>query len=311
MEPLRHTPVLLNEVLESLAIKRDGVYVDGTYGRGGHAAAVLEQLGKEGRLLAMDKDPQAVVDAEAKFGRDTRFSINQGAFTMLESVVESRQLTGKVNGILFDLGVSSPQLDDAERGFSFSSDGLLDMRMDPRHGRSAADWLATVTEQELTDVIRKFGEERFAKRIARHIVHERDKASIKTAARLAELVSAAVPSREPGKHPATRTFQALRIHINNELDDLRTCLAQCPRMLATEGRLCVISFHSLEDRIVKRFIRDQERPKDFLPAKLPIRTSDPVPIMRKLGPIIRPSDSEIQNNPRARSAVLRVAVRCP
>ncbi len=310
MEPHRHTPVLLDQVLESLAIKPDGVYVDGTYGRGGHAQAVLEKLGDNGLLLAIDKDPQAGADAEKKLGNDARFSIAQGAFTMLESVVESRQLTGKVNGILLDLGVSSPQLDAADRGFSFIHDGPLDMRMDPTRGPSAAEWLSTVSDRELASLIRELGEERFAKRIARRIVEERDKNPIETTLQLAEIISTAVPSREPGKHPATRTFQAIRIYINNELQDLRDSLAQCPRVLATGGRLCVISFHSLEDRIVKRFIREQQQPADKYPAKLPIRTSKPVSIMRKLGAATRPDSKETRDNPRARSAVLRVAERC-
>ena len=305
---LTHQPVLLDEVLEALAVKPDGVYVDGTFGRGGHAAAILARLGPAGRLLAMDKDPAAVRSAGMQFGDDPRFEIEQGAFTMLNQLLARRQLQGRVNGLLLDLGVSSPQLDDAARGFSFTVDGPLDMRMDPDAGISAAHWLQQAGEHEIAVVLRELGEERFAGRIARAIVRARTAAPLRTTRQLAELVTAAVPVREAHKHPATRTFLALRVFINHELDDLRAVLAQVPDVLAAHGRLAVISFHSLEDRIVKRFIRDEFRGGP-VPAEFPLAGMDHQPRLRPLGRAIRCSDAELQRNPRARSAVLRVAER--
>ncbi len=303
-----HRPVLLDEVLDSLAVRADGRYIDGTFGRGGHAAAVFELLGPEGRLLAIDKDPEAVRVARQRFGQDARFEIERGTFAMLGRLAQARGWGGRVNGILLDLGVSSPQLDEAARGFSFQADGPLDMRMDPDAGRSAADWLAVASEAEIAEVLKTLGEERFARRIARSIVNTRSESPLKTTAQLAALISAAVPSRERGKHPATRSFQAIRIFINRELDDLREGLQAAVDVLAPGGRLAVISFHSLEDRIVKRFLRDQSRGKP-LPPDLPIRGEPPKGPLRILGKAIRAGETEVAENPRARSAVLRIAER--
>ena len=256
----------------------------------------------------MDKDPEAVRSAEEQFGDDPRFEIQQGAFTMLSRVVAQRQLKGQVNGLLLDLGVSSPQLDDAARGFSFSLDGPLDMRMDPAVGPSAAEWLQTVSEHDLAGVLKTYGEERFAKRIARAIVKQRAQAPLGSTAQLAELIAAAVPVRELHKHPATRSFQAIRIYLNNELDEISEVLEQVPEVLATGGRLAVISFHSLEDRIVKRFIRTEYRGEQP-PEEFPLAGMDFRPRMRPLGKAIHPTAAELADNPRARSAVLRVAER--
>jgi len=303
-----HRPVLLNEVLAALAIQADGVYVDGTFGRGGHAAAILDELGPRGRLFAMDKDPEAVQSAQEQFGGDPRFEIQQGAFTMLSRAIAQRQLQGQVNGLLLDLGVSSPQLDDAGRGFSFSLDGPLDMRMDPAAGVSAAEWLQSASEKNIRSVLKTFGEERFAKRIAHAIVEQRDREPLRTTGQLAGLIAAAVPVHEQGKHPATRSFQAIRIHINRELDDIREVLQQSPDVLAPGGRLAVISFHSLEDRIVKRFIRDEYRGEQP-PAEFPLAGMDYRPRLKPVGKAIRAGEAELRDNPRARSAVLRVAER--
>jgi 16S rRNA (cytosine1402-N4)-methyltransferase len=303
-----HQPVLLAEVLTGLSIKPDGIYVDGTFGRGGHAGAILAVLGPEGRLLAMDRDPQAIRSAEQQFGDDPRFEIVQGAFTMLSNMIAQRQLQGRVNGLLLDLGVSSPQLDDASRGFSFSEDGPLDMRMDPASGSSAAKWLETASESEISRVLKTFGEERFSRRIARSIVATRQEAPLQTTRQLAELVAAAVPVRERNKHPATRSFQAIRIFINSELDEITAVLDQVIDVLAPQGRLAVISFHSLEDRIVKRFIRDEYRGEQA-PLEFPLAGMDYVPRLKPLGKAIRASEAELNDNPRARSAVLRVAER--
>jgi 16S rRNA (cytosine1402-N4)-methyltransferase len=303
-----HRPVLLDEVLAGLSIKADGIYVDGTFGRGGHAGAILAMLGPEGRLLAMDKDPEAVQSAETQFGGDRRFAIEQGSFTMLGSMVARQDLQGKVNGLLLDLGVSSPQLDDASRGFSFSEEGPLDMRMDPTQGISAAQWLNEADEKEISRVLKTLGEERFSRRIARAIVAQRATQPLQTTRELAELIAAAVPMREKHKHPATRSFQAIRIFINSELDDVRSVLEQVPDMLATHGRMAVISFHSLEDRIVKRFIRDEYRGEQP-PQAFPLAGMDYQPRLKPVGKAIRASEKEISENPRARSAVLRIAER--
>ena len=307
-EEYRHEPVLLAEVLAGLSIQPDGVYVDGTFGRGGHAGAILAELGPRGRLVAMDRDPEAVQSARQQFGADPRFEIEQGAFTMLSEVVARRELQGRVNGLLLDLGVSSPQLDDATRGFSFSADGPLDMRMDPSAGSSAAEWLETASESDISRVLKTYGEERFSRRIARAIVELRHTDPLRTTRQLAELIAAAVPVRERNKHPATRSFQAIRIYINNELDEITAVLEQVPEVLAPQGRLAVISFHSLEDRIVKRFIRDEYRGEQP-PPEFPLAGMDYVPRMRPVGRAIRAGDSEVNGNPRARSAVLRVAER--
>jgi 16S rRNA (cytosine1402-N4)-methyltransferase len=303
-----HQPVLLAEVLTGLSIKPDGIYVDGTFGRGGHAGAILAVLGPEGRLLAMDRDPQAIRSAEQQFGDDPRFEIEQGAFTMLSSMIAQRQLQGRVNGLLLDLGVSSPQLDDASRGFSFSEDGPLDMHMDPSSGISAATWLKTASESEISRVLKTYGEERFSRRIARSIVETRHETPLQTTRQLAELVAAAIPVREKNKHPATRSFQAIRIFINSELDEITAVLDQVIDVLAPQGRLAVISFHSLEDRIVKRFIRDEYRGEQA-PLEFPLAGMDYVPRLKPVGKVIRASEAELNDNPRARSAVLRLAER--
>jgi len=303
-----HRPVLIKEVLAGLSIQPGGVYVDGTFGRGGHAGAILAMLGPEGKLLAMDKDPEAVQSATAQFGDDPRFEIEQGSFAMLGRMVAQQHLQGQVNGLLLDLGVSSPQLDDASRGFSFSEDGPLDMRMDPAHGISAAQWLRDADEQEISSVLKTYGEERFARRIARAIVAARDSQPLTSTRQLAELIAAAVPVREKHKHPATRSFQAIRIFINHELDDVTAVLEQVPAMLAPRGRMAVISFHSLEDRLVKRFIRDEYRGEQP-PPQFPLAGMDYCPRLKPVGKAIRATDEEVVANPRARSAVLRIAER--
>jgi 16S rRNA (cytosine1402-N4)-methyltransferase len=303
-----HVPVLLEEALQALQVKEDGVYVDATYGRGGHAQEILKRLGTHGQLLVFDRDPQACEDARRKFGADARIKITQGPFSLLERTIDNLGLAGKINGILFDLGVSSPQLDDARRGFSFRADGSLDMRMDPQTGESAAEWLRRAEENEIARVIREYGEERFAKRIARAIVSEREIEPITTTRRLAEIVARAVPSREKNKDPATRTFQAIRIHVNRELDELREALPQTIRLLASGGRLVAVSFHSLEDRIVKHFLRGEAKGDD-LPPDFPVRHDHFRPRLKTVGKAIRAGDAEARRNPRARSAVLRVAER--
>lgn len=303
-----HQPVLIKEVLTGLSIQPDGVYVDGTFGRGGHAGAILAMLGPEGKLLAMDKDPEAVQSATRQFGGDPRFEIEQGSFAMLGRMVAQQHLQGQVNGLLLDLGVSSPQLDDASRGFSFSEDGPLDMRMDPAHDSSAAQWLQEADEEEISRVLKTFGEERFSRRIARAIVAARHTQALQSTRQLAGLIAAAVPLREKHKHPATRSFQAIRIYINHELDDVSAVLDQVPDMLAPHGRMAVISFHSLEDRLVKRFIRDEYRGEQA-PQEFPLAGMDFRPRLRPVGKAIRASDEEVAGNPRARSAVLRIAER--
>ena len=308
MNEHHHVPVLLEEALQALQVKQDGVYVDATYGRGGHAQEILKRLGTHGQLLVFDRDPQACEDAHRKFGADARMKITQGPFSLLDRTIDILGLAGKINGILFDLGVSSPQLDDARRGFSFRADGALDMRMNPQAGESAADWIRRAEENEIARVIREYGEERFAKRIARRIVIEREIEPITTTRRLAEIVARAVPSREKNKDPATRTFQAIRIHVNRELEELQEVLPQTIRLLATGGRLVVISFHSLEGRIVKHFLR-AEMKGDDLPPDFPVRHDQFHPRLKTVGKVIRAGDAEASRNPRARSAVLRVAER--
>lgn len=301
----QHLPVLLDEAVSALAINADGFYVDGTFGRGGHARAVLAQLSADGRLLGLDKDPDAIVEANKLSQEDSRFSIEQCSFADLETAVTERVWQGKISGILLDIGVSSPQLDVAERGFSFQKDGPLDMRMNPDAGVSAAEWLASAEMEEIETVIKTLGEERYGKRIARAIVEARESTPILTTHQLAQIVDKASPSREKNKHPATRTFQAIRIYINNELDDLRIALEQALDMLAIGGRLAVISFHSLEDRIVKRFFREQAKGDD-LPSHFPIRADELNPRVKIIGKAIKASKKELEVNPRARSAVLRV-----
>ncbi len=303
-----HRTVLLHEAVAALNIKESGCYVDGTFGRGGHSRQIMQALGPRGFLLAIDKDPAAIESARRIFAHDNRFTIEQGSFAMLKQLTDRHDLTGKVDGLLLDLGVSSPQLDCAERGFSFMHDGPLDMRMDRTGGMSAAVWLARAEADEIARVLKHYGEERFARRIARAIVSARQEAPIETTGRLAAIVAQANPVKEPGRHPATRSFQAIRIFINRELDDLSDCLGQVLQVLAPGGRLAVISFHSLEDRIVKRFIRDQARGDDFPPG-LPVTQDQLRPRLRRIGKAIRPGASEVEQNPRARSAILRIAER--
>lgn len=307
-EKNNHRPVLLERSVDALAIKPAGVYLDGTFGRGGHSRLILERLDESGRLIAIDKDPQAVTFAINKFTGDARFMIVRGSFAMLAEVAEQAGVMGRVDGVLLDLGVSSPQLDQAERGFSFQQNGPLDMRMDPDTGDSAADWLARAKTHEIADVLKLFGEERHARRIARAIVNARSEQLIRTTKELAEIVAQANPSWEKDKHPATRSFQAIRIFINRELDDLKHCLEQVPDVLTAGGRLAVISFHSLEDRMVKRFMRDQAK-GDRFPPGVPVTQAELQPKFRLIGKVIRADQDEVAANPRARSAVLRVAER--
>jgi 16S rRNA (cytosine1402-N4)-methyltransferase len=303
-----HRPVLLEEALQGLNIKASGNYVDGTFGRGGHSGALLSRLNQEGRVLALDKDPAAIAEAEHRFSHDSRFTIRQASFANLKQEVITMGWLGQVDGILLDLGVSSPQLDDAARGFSFQQEGPLDMRMDPTQGQSAASWLATAREQDIVRVLKEFGEERFARRIARTIVGMREQDPIVTTGQLAAIVAAAVPTREPGRDPATRSFQAIRIFINKELDDLKAFLNEVLDVLKPGGRLVVISFHSLEDRIIKRFIREQEK-GDSYPPDLPVTQFQLHPRLRAVGKPVRAGDEEVRSNPRARSAIMRVAER--
>ncbi|WP_158971739.1 16S rRNA (cytosine(1402)-N(4))-methyltransferase RsmH [Paraglaciecola sp. L3A3] len=302
-----HLSVLLQESIDGLAIKPDGIYMDATFGRGGHSKHILSQLSAQGRLIAIDRDPTAIKAAEA-FAGDPRFSIHHSAFSDLDKVAEELGLVGKIDGILMDLGVSSPQLDDAERGFSFMRKGPLDMRMDTSKGLSAAQWLATAEEQDITQVIKEFGEEKFGKRIAHAIVNTRQVAPIIDTLQLAEIIDQAVPVKDKFKHPATRSFQAIRIYINSELDEIKTGLKAALNTLAPSGRLAVISFHSLEDRLVKRFIREQSRGLN-VPAGMPIMQAeiDAAKAMKAIGKAIKPSALELQHNIRARSSVLRVA----
>lgn len=301
-----HQPVLLQEVIESLAIKPDGCYIDATFGRGGHSKEILNRLGKNGFLLAIDKDLDAIQFAQHQFKDNNNFKIKQGSFSMLQSFVTELGLTHKINGILLDLGVSSPQLDEPSRGFSFIQDGPLDMRMDVTSSLDAATWINTAPEEEIAMVLRQYGEERFAKRIAKRIVEQRVEQPITRTLQLANIIAAANPAWEKHKHPATRSFQAIRIFINRELDDLSVCLNQCLEVLAVGGRLAVISFHSLEDRIVKKFIQKNQRGDDFPPG-LPVTKDQLRPKLKRIAWGVTASDEEINNNPRARSAILRVA----
>ncbi|HEX5514886.1 MAG TPA: 16S rRNA (cytosine(1402)-N(4))-methyltransferase RsmH [Gammaproteobacteria bacterium] len=306
-----HRPVLQREAVAALAVKADGFYVDGTFGRGGHAALILEQLGPQGRLWLIDKDPVAVTEAQARFGADSRCLIHHGSFTELRVLAERHGVIGQIDGLLLDLGVSSPQLDEAARGFSFLRDGPLDMRMDSSRGLTAAQWLASAEADEIARVLRVYGEERFAWRIAQAIVARREQGGpLTTTGELAELIAAAAPTRERHKHPATRSFQAIRIFLNSELEDLSRILADACDLLAPGGRLAVISFHSLEDRIVKRFMRDHSG-TSHVPPELPVIPEELRPKLKLVGKAIQPGAAEIAANPRARSAVLRVAERLP
>ncbi|OYD54914.1 16S rRNA (cytosine(1402)-N(4))-methyltransferase [Thauera propionica] len=301
-----HVTVLLNEAVEALAIHADGTYVDGTFGRGGHSRAVLERLGAQGRLIAFDRDPAAIAAGQAL--GDARLTLVHSAFGDLDAELDALGVV-QVDGVLLDLGVSSPQLDDASRGMSFRFDAPLDMRMDTSRGQTVAEWLAEASVGQITEVIRDYGEERFAHAIAKAIAAARTGGAVATTGQLAAIVEKAVRTREPGQHPATRTFQALRIFINQELEELTRVLPACVARLTPGGRLAVISFHSLEDRIVKRFMRDESRPP-VLPARLPIRAADlPPPRLRLIGKAVRPSAAEVEANPRSRSAVMRIAER--
>jgi 16S rRNA (cytosine1402-N4)-methyltransferase len=303
-----HVPVLLGPVLQGLKIKPDGCYVDGTFGRGGHSKEILKQLGGTGRLIAIDRDPQAIATAPASLTADPRFELIRGESAQLETFIGARGLAGKVDGLLFDLGVSSPQLDEADRGFSFMRDGPLDMRMDPDSGTSASEWLAAVDEQELKHVLRKYGEETSASRIARAIVNAREDTPISRTAQLARIIEDAAPKRGQKKHPATKTFQAIRIAVNGELEQLNAVLAQSVNVMRKGARLCVISFHSLEDRIVKRFMRDASRePEQY--RGMPNVPEEFQPKLRTIGKAISATDEEVDANRRARSAHLRIAER--
>lgn len=308
-EAAQHVSVLLQESIEALAIKPDGIYLDATFGRGGHSRAILAQLNAQGKLYALDRDPTAIAAAEA-LRDDPRFTIIHTPFSRLDEVLETQHLRGKLDGILFDLGVSSPQLDDADRGFSFMREGPLDMRMDTSCGPTAADFLNTASAEEIAFVLREYGEERFAWRIAQAIVQQRDEQPLQTTRELASLIDKAVPFKDKHKHPATRSFQGIRIHINRELDEIETALTAAVSGLKPEGRLAVISFHSLEDRMVKRFMRAQAKGRD-IPAGLPIRDADfdRGQTLKLIGKAIKPSAAETKLNPRARSSVLRIAAR--
>lgn len=308
-----HIPVLLNEAVDALVIKTDGVYVDGTFGGGGHSRLILSRLGKNGRLIAFDKDITAV--AVATQIEDERFTIVHGSYAKMREALQTLKID-RLNGVLLDLGVSSFQLDEGGRGFSFRAEGPLDMRMDTSHGETAAEWINSATESQLEEVIRNYGEERYAKQVARAIVMARTRQPISTTIQLAEIVAAVVRTsghqRGGKQHPATRTFQAIRIYLNQELEELSLTLPQCVDLLNPGGRLVVVSFHSLEDRLVKHFMR-AEASADRLPHKLPLRDKEVKALSRQrlriIGKALRPSAQEIAVNPRARSAVMRVAER--
>ena len=305
--PLVHQSVLLREAVEALAVKPEGVYVDATFGRGGHSREILARLGKGGRLIALDRDPAAITAGQTL--TDERFKLLHAAFSEIGAVLDTLAINA-VDGILLDIGMSSPQLDEAARGFSFRFDAPLDMRMDTSRGMTAAEWLAEASQQEIERIIKDYGEERFAHAIAKAVVAARTECSITTTRQFAALVEKAVRTREPGQHPATRSFQALRIYINQELEELSLALPQCTARLAIGGRLVVISFHSLEDRIVKRFLRECSQPPQ-LPTRLPVRAAELArPSFKLVGKAIFPGAVEITANPRARSAVMRIAERC-
>ena len=303
MSEVSHVPVLLEEAVAALNVREGKTYVDGTFGRGGHSAAILARVGLRGRLLALDQDPAAHSNRALE---DPRLELIHARFSTMRQALADRGIR-QVAGVLLDLGVSSPQVDDPARGFSFLRDGPLDMRMDPTRGESAAEWLARADEQEIREVIAHHGEERFAKSVAAAIVDARRGEPIRGTRRLAEVVGRAVRTREPGQHPATRTFQALRIYLNQELEELEGTLPQAAGLLEAGGRLAVISFHSLEDRIVKRFLRDRST-GDKLPRGVPVRAAEiPAPQLRLVGRAVKASDAEVARNPRSRSAVLRAA----
>jgi len=303
VEDLVHQTVLLHEAVSALNVIEDGCYVDGTFGRGGHSRQILKKLGSDGCLIAIDKDVRAVEQGEKLAAEDSRFSIQQGSFVQVAELIGHK---GEIDGLLLDLGVSSPQLDDAQRGFSFMKAGPLDMRMDDTSGQTAADWINEAGEGEIARVLKEYGEERFARRIARSIVELRSKSQITDTLQLAEIISAAIPRHEKHKHPATRSFQAIRIHINRELEELEKILQLAVGMLKKGGRLVVISFHSLEDRLVKRFMKAQSQ-GERLPAGLPVQFEQSNAALKLVGKAIFPTEQEVELNPRARSAVMRVA----
>ncbi len=311
-EQFKHETVLLNEAVTGLNIKNNGVYVDATFGRGGHSAEIVKQLGPDGRLLLIDKDPLAIAHAKGVYKDDKRILVWQGSFKDFPLALSEVGLK-KADGLLLDLGVSSPQLDDASRGFSFMRDGKLDMRMDPETGESAAEWLGRAAEEVIANVIYDYGDERFSRRIAHAIVEKRAETPISSTLQLADIITAAIPRKaqrkEPGKHPATRSFQAIRIFINRELDDLHECLNNSLEFLTDKGRLVVISFHSLEDRIVKRFLKAQSRAPS-IPRGLPIMEDQLfVPDFKLIGKPVKPSKDEVMVNVRSRSAIMRIAER--
>ncbi len=303
-----HETVLLNEAVDALNIFESGIYIDGTFGRGGHSFGIVQKLGVNGKLIVVDKDPQAIATAQKMFADDERCYVFHGSFADIDEYLEAQGLAGKIDGVLLDLGVSSPQLDDAQRGFSFTNDGPLDMRMDSSKGETAAQWLATADARDIAVVLKEYGEERFAKRIAQFIVERREEEPITTTGQLAAIISDAIPRKEKHKNPATRSFQAIRIYINRELEDLKECLGKTFDVLAVGGRLVVISFHSLEDRMVKRFMRDNST-VGKLPPGVPIVPKELEPKMKLACKAIKASEKEIEQNPRARSAVMRVAER--
>ena len=301
-----HETVLRKEAVDALLVQPDGTYIDATFGRGGHSAAILERLGPNGRLFVIDRDPEAIATARKLQAEDSRVHVTHGAFSELREAAEQAGIVGQVRGILFDLGVSSPQLDQAERGFSFMRDGPLDMRMDPTQGISAADWINSASEQEIADVLYQFGEERHSRRMARRVVQERQQGKITRTGQLAEIIKEANPSWEKDKHPATRAFQGIRIFINSEFDEISKGLEQALEVLAKGGRLVVISFHSLEDRMVKKFIAVQTKGDNF-PRDLPVSQDMLNPTLKAIGKALKPGPDEVRKNPRARSAVMRVA----
>ncbi|RLA00716.1 MAG: 16S rRNA (cytosine(1402)-N(4))-methyltransferase [Gammaproteobacteria bacterium] len=305
-ENFSHTTVLLDEAVLGLAIKPDGFYIDGTFGRGGHSQLILSKLSKQGRLLGIDKDPQAILHGKEMQKQDNRLDMYQGSFSTIKHIAEDRDFLGKVDGVILDLGVFSPKLDDAHRGFSFLRDGPLDMRMDPTSGVSASDWLNHAEEDEITDVLKRFGEEKFGKRIAKGIIAKRQDTPLTTTLQLVDVIDEAVPVKDKFKHLATRSFQGIRIFINDELSDLEQALEGILEVLKPGGRMVIISFHSLEDRIVKRFIRKQVQGDDF-PKGLPVTEQQMNRRLIAHGRAIKASEEQILANPRARSAVMRVA----
>jgi|TARA_B100001540_G_scaffold140496_1_gene124898 16S rRNA (cytosine1402-N4)-methyltransferase len=304
----KHKPVLLDEIIKALNIQPDGFYIDGTFGRGGHSREIIKRLSSKGRLLAFDKDPDAVMSIGSDLIQDDRFEIIKGSFTMLMKCAKQYKVAGKISGVLFDFGVSSPQLSDIKRGFSFKYDAPLDMRMNPTEGESVANWLKKASESEISDVIYEFGEERASRKIAKAIITARNQTPIESTTQLVEIISKIKPSRKQDIHPATKTFQAFRIFINNELEEIRQVLPQVTDILCKGGRLAAISFHSLEDRIVKRFMRSQSKPEEH-PIEIPIEEDQSSIKLKIIGKKIRPTNKEISENRRARSALLRIAER--